>query len=239
MPSDSTQVRLVERNVAMSLQRKAHLLAELKPTIAILPECANPDKTGRVLNGIGATSAQWIGANPNKGLLAVAFEGWTLRIDASYDPGYQWVMPLHLSGPRQIRVLAVWDMNHRGHGNEAARRLGACRASMEHYEDFLSGDSDLTVVSGDFNNSVYWDKPSRRTKFGDFMDKMESRGFLSAYHRHHGCERGAEPHPTLWWMRTSARLTTSTTRSYLAQKQSRPSRWACTRTGLRTATTAP
>ena len=72
---------------------------------------------------------------------------------------------------------------------------------MEHYEGFLSGDADVTVVSGDFNQSVHWDRPKGRRKFGDFMDQMESRGFVSAYHFHHGCERGAEPDPTLWWTR--------------------------------------
>jgi hypothetical protein len=194
-------VRLVEWNVAMSLQRKAHLLASLEPTIAILPESAHPDRTGQALAAIGATSTQWIGSNPNKGLLVAAFDGWTLRIDDSYDPGYQWVMPVHLSGPRDIRLLAVWDMNHRGDGHDAAKRLGACRASMTNYEEFLSGASDLTVISGDFNNSVYWDTPTKRARFGDFMDDMEVRGFASAYHSHHGSARGAEPHPTLWWMK--------------------------------------
>ena len=61
----------------------------------------------------------------------------------------------------------------------------------------------MVVVSGDFNNSVYWDKPTKRAKFGDFMDQLESRGFVSAYHTHHGSERGAEPHPTLWWMKNA------------------------------------
>lgn len=144
---------------------------------------------------------QWIGAGPNKGLLVAAFGDWTLAIDDAYDPGYQWVMPLHVDGPVQIRLLAVWDMNHRGHGHDSARRLGACRASMEHYADFLSGPADLTIISGDFNNAVYWDKPGGTVKFGDFMDQLESRGLISAYHHQHGCGRGAEPHPTLWWTR--------------------------------------
>jgi hypothetical protein len=117
-------------------------------------------------------SAQWIGASPNKGLSVAAFSDWELRIDESYDPGYQWVMPLHLTGPRHIRILAVWDMNHRGNGHQSARQLGACRASIPHYEQFLSGDADLVLISGDFNNSVYWDKPTKRAKFGDFMHQL-------------------------------------------------------------------
>src|SRR3954466_2293257 len=109
-------------------------------------------------------------------------------------------MPLHLTGPRRIRRLAVWDINHRGHGHEAARSLGACRASMAQFDEFLSGNSDLALISGDFNISVFWDKPTKGAKFGDFMDWLQSRGFASAYHSDHGCERGAEPRPTLWWI---------------------------------------
>lgn len=201
MPGDGIAVRLVEWNVAMSLQRKALLLADMKPTLAILPESAHPDKTWGALKAIGATSVEWVGSNLNKGLSVVAFAGWTLRLDEAYDPGYQWVMPLHLSGPRDIRVLAVWDMHRRGNGHQAARRLGACRASVDHYDQFLSGESDLTIISGDFNNSVYWDKPNKGTRFGDFMDQLESRGFVSAYHSQYQCGRGAELHPTLWWMK--------------------------------------
>lgn len=152
--TEPVSVRLVEWNVAMSLQSKTHLLVPLKPTVAILPESAHPDRTWSALQAIGATSVQWIGGNANKGLLAVAFDGWNLRIDDNYDPGYQWVMPLHLSGPMNLRVLAVWDMGNRGSGYESARKLGACRASVEHYSAFLSGECDLAVISGDFKNSV-------------------------------------------------------------------------------------
>ena len=52
---------------------------------------------------------QWIGANPNKGLSVVAFNGWDLRVADSYDEGYQWVLPVHVIGPRRIRLLAVWE----------------------------------------------------------------------------------------------------------------------------------
>lgn len=53
------------------------------------------------------------------------------------------------------------------------------------------------MISGDFNTSVIWDKPTKRKKFGDFMDHLESHGLVSAYHHHHGAERGSEPDPTL------------------------------------------
>lgn len=187
----------------MSLHKKAHLLAALNPTVAVLPESANTAPTRSALEAVGATSVQWVGGNPNKGLSVAAFNGWQLRIDASYDLGYQWVMPVHVTGPGHIRLLAVWDMNHRGTGHLSARQFGACRASIEHYDAFLSGPADLVIISGDFNNSVYWDKPTKRAKFGDFMDQLEARGFASAYHSHYGSHRGGERHPTLWWMKNA------------------------------------
>lgn len=186
----------------MSLHTKAHLLSHLNPTIAVLPETANSAAARSALEAIGASSVEWIGGNPNKGLSVAAFGDWELHVDDGYDPGYQWVMPVHVVGPAHIRLLAVWDMNHRGSGHRSARQLGACRASVPHYEDFLSGDADLVLISGDFNNSVYWDRPTKRVKFGEFVDQLEARGFVSAYHSHHGCDRGAEPDPTLWWKRS-------------------------------------
>ena len=186
----------------MSLHTKAHLLLHLNPTIAVLPETANSAAARSALEAIGASSVQWIGGNPNKGLSVAAFGDWELHVDDGYDPGYQWVMPVHVVGPAHIRLLAVWDMNDRGSGHRSARQLGACRASVPHYEDFLSGDADLVLISGDFNNSVYWDRPTKRVKFGEFVDRLEARGFVSAYHSHHGCDRGAETDPTLWWKRS-------------------------------------
>lgn len=198
-------VRLVEWNVSMALHRKAHLLAELAPTLAVLPETAHPQKTQAILESIGATrsptSVQWIGSekNKNKGLSVVAFDGWDLRLDDSYDKGYEWVLPVHVIGPRRMRLLAVWDMGNRGKGHASAREMGACRASLNQYAEFLAGDGDPVVISGDFNCSVYWDKPEKVWKFGDFMDNLESRGFVSAYHLMRECGRGVEPEPTLWW----------------------------------------
>ena len=81
--NDAISVRLVEWNVAMSLHDKSQLLAKLNPTVAVLPESAHPDRTRAALEAIGASSMQWIGGNPNKGLLAVAFDGWDLQFRPS------------------------------------------------------------------------------------------------------------------------------------------------------------
>lgn len=200
-PAGASTFRLVEWNVAMSLHKKAHLLAGLNPTVAILPEAADSDRTRNALKDIGATSTKWVGSNPNKGLLAASFGDWQLEVDGSYDPGYQWVLPLHVLGPSQIRVVAVWEMDRRGTGYPEAQHRGSLRASLTHYEEFLTSGSGLTVISGDFNASAIWDKPKNPRNFADLKSDIESHGFVSAYHHHYGHQPGAEPDPTLWWRR--------------------------------------
>ena len=75
MTAHTIPIRVVEWNVAMALHRKAHLLPDLAPSIAILPETAHPDRTRPALEDAGATKSstavQWIGANKHKGLSVV------------------------------------------------------------------------------------------------------------------------------------------------------------------------
>ena len=80
----------------------------------------------------------------------------------------------------------------------AALRLPRTALSTIVAAEFLAGDADATLIGGNFNNSVVWDYPEKKVKFGDFMDDLESTGFASAYHLDRKYERGAEPDPTLW-----------------------------------------
>jgi exodeoxyribonuclease-3 len=56
-----------------------------------------------------------------------------------------------------------------------------------------------TVVAGDANNSVVWDKPGKASNFANLAAALGSKGLVSAYHRHRGVELGAEGEPTLYW----------------------------------------
>jgi endonuclease/exonuclease/phosphatase family metal-dependent hydrolase len=39
-----------------------------------------------------------------------------------------------------------------------------------------------TIVAGDFNNSVVWDRPQKPTNFSLVNEWLERHGFVSAYH---------------------------------------------------------
>lgn len=200
-PQSHIDFTLVEWNIAMAAHKKATALATLSPSIAVLPECADLDKSLPALGAIGATDGLWAGSLVNKGLGVFAFADWSLSLDESYDPGFPWLLPVHLTGPAHIRLLAVWDMHHRGNGQPEASRAGSARASVSHYAPFLTGDANVIIASGDFNNAVRWDRPRGTHKWADLVALYAELGLVSAYHHTRGCAQGEEPEPTHWWQR--------------------------------------
>jgi hypothetical protein len=56
-----------------------------------------------------------------------------------------------------------------------------------------------TVVAGDFNDNVKWDRPKKRNKHKINVDELAPLGLRSAYHHARGVEQGAEREPTIYW----------------------------------------
>ena len=69
-------MRLVAWNCNMALHRKLAALLTLRPDVAVLSECASPERLAERL-GAGALGCEpvWIGANRDKGLAVLAFNG--------------------------------------------------------------------------------------------------------------------------------------------------------------------
>ena len=80
---------------------------------------------------------------------------------------------------------------------------GACdfRRPLRYVQKgWFTGEADLILISGDFKNSVYSEQTHRRTS-RRFHGQVGIARFVSVYRFSRGCERGAEPDPTLWWMK--------------------------------------
>ena len=78
-------MRLVAWNCNMALHRKIDALLRLEPDVAVISECAEPER-------LRARSAEdwlqgepvWIGDNPNKGLAVLTFNGYSARLHQPY-----------------------------------------------------------------------------------------------------------------------------------------------------------
>ena len=181
----------------MALHRKLEALRSLAPDVAVLCECARPgivaERAG--LAGLGADSV-WIGTNDHKGLAVLGFNGYRVALDERYRASHRYVAPVRVSGRRRFNLLAVWAQNFSA-GITRKRQPGPLRLALRRYRGFLA--EVPSVVAGDFNNSVIWDKPGWLMNFSHTAEVLDGLGLDSAYHHVTGEAFGSESAPTIYW----------------------------------------
>ncbi|MGI9500761.1 MAG: endonuclease/exonuclease/phosphatase family protein, partial [Geminicoccaceae bacterium] len=70
-------MRLIAWNCSMALHRKVEALLALRPDIAVIAECAEPERLRRLSSFDWIESEPvWVGRHPAKGLAVFAFNGF-------------------------------------------------------------------------------------------------------------------------------------------------------------------
>jgi len=148
------------------------------------------------------TSALWIGDNPHKGLGVFSFGPHHLVREKAYDSSIQYALPIRVEGPGDsaFHLLAVWA--HYGLSGTTMATVGPTLRALAAYQDFLCATP--SIVAGDFNNHVRWDKKGKAWNHANTVATFERLGFVSAYHVFHGVTQGAERHPTFYGRTRSA-----------------------------------
>ena len=142
------------------------------------------------------TSALWVGTNPNKGLGVFAFGDFELCRHEPFFPTLRFFLPVHVSGPRRFRLLAVWAQNASG-GITRKHQLGPLRRALSKYQDFLLAEP--AVLGGDCNNNAIWDRPGWRVNHMPAVRRLEGMNLHSVYHALCGEAHGQESTPTIYW----------------------------------------
>lgn len=188
-------MRLVLWNCNMAFHAKYSSLVDLTPDIAIICECANTEILERRAPAFQPTSAVWIGDNANKGLSIFTFGSFTAVKSECFVDECPYILPVHIDGPARINLLAVWAC----HSKVASYRdgLGPLRRSLDLYRGFL--EEHPTIVAGDFNDNVRWDKPKRPNNHGSNVKELSKLGLVSSYHYCRREKHGAEREPTIYW----------------------------------------
>jgi len=190
-------LRIVTWNCATALHNKYEQLLALKPNIAIVPECAEPDVLRRLAPGFAFSDCEWGGTNPDKGLGVFSFGDLRLRLHQSWDRSFHILLPIEVRGPElSVNLLAVWAFNHRTPA-EVTPNPETTQAAISHYMPFLQAAP--AVVAGDFNASVRWDSDGHSASFASLNITLAALGLTSAYHTKLGHEFDREPDPTLLW----------------------------------------
>jgi len=192
-------MRLVAWNCNMALHRKLAALMALKPDVAVLSECASP---ARLLERLGPGTLDcepiWVGANRDKGLAVLGFNGYRARLaDDVYRKSLRFIAPVRIEGPLRFNLLAVWAQNF-SDGIRRKRQPGPLRLALTRdYRAFLGAGP--AIVAGDFNNNIFWDRPGYLINHSHTVALLENYGLVSAYHHARGEAQGAESEPTLYW----------------------------------------
>lgn len=190
-------MRLVAWNCNMALHRKIEPLLALRPDIAVISECAEPERLRR-LSAIDWMESDpvWIGRHATKGLAIFAFNGYRTSLSPDYWSRLDYVAPIRVEGPLAFNLLAVWAQNAGG-GVTRKYQLGPLRRGLSRYRDFLlEGPS---VVAGDLNNNAIWDRPGWRINHMAKVKILRKLGLVSVYHERLGERQGEETTPTIYW----------------------------------------
>jgi exodeoxyribonuclease-3 len=182
----------------MALHRKSDALLRLRPDVAVICECAEPQRLAAFGGGLAGcnTAPVWIGDNRNKGLAVFTWNGYRAQLSHPFYPTLRHVVPVHISGPVECNLLAVWAQNASA-GVRRKHQLGPLRRALTKYKAFLT--ERPSIVAGDFNNNVFWHRPGWRSNHGNVVASLANLGLLSAYHELRGEKQGGETVPTLYW----------------------------------------
>jgi hypothetical protein len=204
----------------MALAKKRDLLYELRPDIAVIPECSHDAM--RVCHEDGLSTCWW-GENKHKGLGVFAAKPWVLDSERQralvsqgsrptqcqrrqghtreyhprlYPPSQKWIAPIWVRGPRNFLLLSVWACpvgTVREH-NYVGQIYDAIVRHPRWFEEGLP-----TVICGDFNSNTIFD-PGRKIKtHSSVVNLLAEKGLTSAYHEFFAEHHGEETRPTYYF----------------------------------------
>jgi exodeoxyribonuclease-3 len=190
-------MRIVVWNCAMKLAgKKLKSLEDLQPDLAVVPECACPDRLWGKQPLLAPVAMDWIGDDEHQGLGVLAFNGYRVLRHRAYDRSLRWLLPVEVKGPAEFHLLAVWAVHppaaNAAHEAPAAHPLQA----VERYRKFLLAAP--SVVAGDFHHNVHSDRGAATGQQAHLVAGLERLGLASAYHVGRGELHGKETAPTLY-----------------------------------------
>ena len=190
--------RLVVWNCGGGFRRKRLVLQRLLPDIAIIPEASED-----FAQGLPRSSSLWIGAMLRPGLGIVAFNGWTLE-RADVDVTTRLFLPcVATRGTKRVQIVGVC-------AKKTTDYVSPTLDALQSLAHFIGAGP--TVLAGDFNGSISFNRP---IPFQFVLDRLDGLDMRSAWHQLRGENFGEETVPTYFmhWSDDPKRGHTSTMRS--------------------------
>jgi hypothetical protein len=182
-------MKLVSWNCNGALRNKLTALADRQFDLTIVQECEDPARSSSAAFKQWASNYLWVGENKNRGLGVFAADGIKLEA-APIDPGgLELFLPCRISD--DLLVIAVWT---RQADSPTFGYIGQLWK-------FIQLAAATSMVIGDLNSNVRWDKWDRWWNHSDVVRELSGVGMESIYHHCRGVSQGAEPEPTFYLQR--------------------------------------
>lgn len=187
-------MKLATWNCNGALRNKLPAVFELDVDIFVIQECEDPARSKSAEYKAWAVNYLWRGENKNRGVGIFAKTHIKL-VAATLDPGsLESFLPCWIND--SVLLLAVWT---RQANSPTFQYIGQLWKYIQVHRKILA--CNTTVIIGDLNSNVRWDKWDRWWNHSDVVRELENIGLQSAYHHCRNQLQGAESEPTFFLQR--------------------------------------
>lgn len=182
----------------MAFRNKTEPILKQKPDLLIVQECESLDKFDFDSFPVKPTSMHWCGYKEGKkGVAIFSFGKYSFRVHDLYSEAFSVVVPIIVSnGTEEYNVIAVWTVDTR---EKDGHYIDQIWKAIDHYDTHIT--ASRTILIGDFNSNVIFDKKTRESSHGNMVTKLAKKGIVSAYHEKHKQVQGTERDPTFYLYR--------------------------------------
>ncbi len=190
-------MKIVTWNCNGAFRKKYESLNELDADLLVIQECEDPARsTSEYLAWAG--NYLWMGNSKNRGIGVFTREEIVLEKLDWPDDGLQQFLPCRIND--SFNLLAVWTKQA---NSPTFQYIGQLWKYLQLNKDRMSRTN--TVICGDFNSNVFWDKWDRWWNHSDVVRELGELDIHSMYHELLGEDQGKETAPTLFMHRKKDR----------------------------------
>lgn len=186
-------MKIITWNCNGALRKKFEYLLDYEADIHVIQECENPVETKHTAYKNWAENHLWIGDTKNKGI--GIFANNSIQLDKlNWSDNYEGQKVKHFLPCRinhAFDLLAVWT-----HKNNAPT-FGYI-GQLWKYLQVNKSNFNKSIILGDFNSNIFWDKRSRWWNHSDVVREFKEIGIESLYHKYWNEEQGQETRHTLF-----------------------------------------
>lgn len=183
------KLNILTWNCGGALRKKYDSISKLDTDIYIVQECEDPEGTSDKHYKEWAKNYLWTGDNKHKGLGIFAKENVKIENLLWEANGLKYFIPCRVNN--EFNLLATWC---HGANSPTFGYIGQLWKYLQINKSKLGN----TIIAGDFNSNVNWDRWDRWWNHSDVVRELAELNIESLYHKFYGEEQGKESQPTFY-----------------------------------------